>query len=308
MHLRRILYRAAAVLLAACMLPGCGGTQTASAEAAGASASGTVYEIPEFHTSGFDESQAVDCGALQADFSSLSLGYIAVKAENEKPLKLQIACGEEKYNYDISNTGEPAVLPLNMGNGTYEFRLMQNVDGNRYACLWSDSRTVTLEDEFQPFLRPSIMSNYNEESECVKKAAELASGCADDLEAASAVYTYLVKHIKYDKQKAATVQPGYLPDPDETLSSGKGICFDYASLACAMMRSLGIPCKLITGYVDSDVYHAWNCFYIEGQGWITAGIKASANSWQRVDITFAAGGTGTDKLTDDSRYTTRYTY
>ena len=89
---------------------------------------------------------------------------------------------------------------------------------------------------------------------------ELAASCTTDADIAAAVYDYMVKNIQYDTKKAASVQNGYLPSPDETLKTGKGICFDYASLAAAMLRSEGIPCKLITGYVGEETYHAWNSF------------------------------------------------
>lgn len=118
----------------------------------------------------------------------------------------------------------------------------------------------------------------------------------------------MVKNIQYDTEKAATVQNGYLPSPDETLRTGKGICFDYASLAAAMLRSEGIPCKLITGYVGEETYHAWNSFYLESEGWITVEIRAKADEWQRVDITFAAGGMPAGEIQNDSEYTTRFTY
>ena len=58
----------------------------------------------------------------------------------------------------------------------------------------------------------------------MEKARELAAACDTDAEVAAAVYNYLVEHIRYDRQKAASVQSGYLPDPDETLKTGKGIC------------------------------------------------------------------------------------
>ena len=58
----------------------------------------------------------------------------------------------------------------------------------------------------------------------------------------------------------------------------------------------------------SEVYHAWNSFYLKEQGWVTVEIQARPNIWQRVDITFAAAGVDTKSLTDDSLYTTRYTY
>lgn len=199
---------------------------------------------------------------------------------------MQIVCGEDKYNYDLPNDGTATFFPLNMGNGTYTFRLMEQVGDSKYACIGSEDRDVTLKDEFQPYLRPNQMVNYNKSSDCIKKVKELAASCTTDADIAAAVYDYMVKNIQYDTEKAATVQNGYLPSPDETLKTGKGICFDYASLAAAMLRSEGIPCKLITGYVGEETYHAWNSFYVESEGWITVEIRAKADEWQRVDITF----------------------
>ena len=304
MNIRSGLRRAAALLCAmALAFTGCGAKSTGTA---GPAKQGS-FEIPAFQEAAFQEEQAVDCGGLQLDVSGLSQGVVAVRADSKSRMKFQIVCGETKYNYDLPS-GESAVFPLNMGDGSYTFRLMEQISGSKYACVWSDSQWVAMTDEFQPFLRPSRMVSYDRDSKCVEKARELAAACDTDAEVAAAVYDYLVEHIRYDRQKAASVQSGYLPDPDETLKTGKGICFDYAALAAGMLRSVGIPCKLITGYVEKDTYHAWNSFYLKDQGWVTVKIQAKANSWHRVDITFAASGTPADKLTDDSLYTTRYVY
>ena len=40
------------------------------------------------------------------------------------------------------------------------------------------------------------------------------------------VYDYVVSSIAYDYEKAESVTSGYLPDVDETLATGKGICFE----------------------------------------------------------------------------------
>lgn len=297
----RILCFAAAICL---LLSACG--SAAAAETKG-EAPENPYIMPEFRDARFHEEAATDCGALRLDDSGLSQGYVAVLAESDKRMKFQVISGQQTYNYDLPS-GESQVFPLNMGSGSYTFRLMEQIEGTKYACVWSADRQVTLDNEFEPFLRPSQMVAYDEGSRCVSLVRELAASCETDTELASKVYDYLVKHIRYDKEKAATVQSGYLPDPDETLATGKGICFDYAALAAAMLRSAGIPCKLITGYVENDVYHAWNCFYLESQGWVTVQIAASPDTWQRVDITFAASGTPTNALQDDSRYTPRFTY
>lgn len=305
MRRRRALRLAALAMAALMALSGCG---DGPAKAPHKLEEGQQpYKIPPFQDSVFHPESAEDCGAFQLDCSGMAQGYIALLSRSDSPRKFQIERGEERYHYTVPS-GEPVVLPLNLGDGTYTFRLLENVGDNRYAVLWSEEQQVTMNDEFQCFLHPSQMANYGPDSQCVRVARELAASCATDIDVAGAIYDYLVKNIRYDGEKAATVEPGYLPDPDETLTTGKGICFDYASLAAAMMRSLGIPCKLITGFVDGDVYHAWNCFYLQGQGWVTVGIQASPNSWQRVDITFAASGRSTSKLTDDGNYTTRYTY
>lgn len=296
----RIFGLVAAVCL---LLSGCGG----DAAAATGGEVANPYVLPPFRDAAFHEDSAVDCGALRLDDSGLSQGYVAVLAESDKRMKFQVISGQQTYNYDLPS-GESQVFPLNMGSGSYTFRLMEQIEGTKYACVWSADRQVTLDNEFEPFLRPSQMVAYDEGSRCVSLVRELAASCETDTELASKVYDYLVKHIRYDKEKAATVQSGYLPDPDETLAEGKGICFDYAALAAAMLRSAGIPCKLITGYVENNVYHAWNCFYLESQGWVTVKIAAAPDTWQRVDITFAASGTPTEALQDDSRYTARFTY
>lgn len=272
------------------------------------SASGGGYVIPEMRLVVFHADLAVGTDNFKADLSQLAQGVVVVQAYDEKRLKFQIVCGEEKYNYDLPGDGSTVIYPLNMGDGAYTFRLMEQVEGTKYACIWSETRDVVMDDEFQPFLRPNQFVPYDEDSACVQTAHSVAASCATDSDVAAAVYDLLVESIGYDQQKADTIQNGYIPDPDDTLTSGKGICFDYASLAAAMLRSVGIPCKLITGYVNQSTYHAWNSFYLQNEGWVTAEFRLSAHRWQRVDITFAAGGMPASEMMADAEYTVRYVY
>ncbi|MEA4966205.1 MAG: transglutaminase-like domain-containing protein [Oscillospiraceae bacterium] len=303
------------LLFAAVLFSACGQAATASARSETASVpsesvtDAAVYLIPSMALSGFDASAAETDGGVRADLSSLPDGYIAMSVSSDTRLKFQVLRGDEKYNYDLPNDGTPTVYPLNLGSGDYTFRVMKNVTGCKYTELWSRTETVALQSEFAPFLRPSQLIPYDANSACVAKARELAAACQDDVAVVSAVYDWMVEAVSYDRNKAERVQSGYLPNPDATLESGTGICFDYAALAAAMLRSLGIPCKLITGYVDPDeVYHAWNEIYLDHQGWITVEIKAGADTWKRVDITFAASGVSPSETDDDALYTTRYIY
>ena len=93
-------------------------------------------------------------------------------------------------------------------------------------------------------------------------------------------YTYITTHITYDYHKAETVEAGYLPNVDETLKTGTGICFDYAALLTAMLRSQDIPCKLEIGY-SGDIKHAWVDVYIRDKGWVTKAASLTAATTKR---------------------------
>ena len=256
----------------------------------------------------FHEDQAKGNGRCKIDSSEAHLGYVGVAATESSRLKFQVIKGSSTYNYDMPNDGTPVFFPLQSGNGSYTLRVMKNITGTKYSVAYSTSCKVTLEDEFQPFIRPNNYVNYDEYSECVQKAAQLRAESADDLEFVTKVYKLICKTVRYDRQKAKTVQSGYLPVPDETLSTGKGICFDYASLAASMLRSQGIPTKVIFGYVSpKGAYHAWNMFYTEQTGWITVNYEVSGD-WTRMDLTYSANGKHPDFIGDGDNYADVYCY
>ena len=268
-----------------------------------------AWTPPEFLDSAFHLESAYNYGNAWIDMSAVSDGYVAVAAYSDCRLKFQVLKDDMTYTYDIHNDGTPSVLPLQSGDGEYLFRVMENVTESKYAIMCSDTCYVVLQDEFQPFLRPSDYSAYSRDSACVSKAYELAEGASGTLDVVTRIFDYICGNVIYDYVKAATVQSGYLPVPDETLETGIGICFDYASLAAAMLRSQGIPTKVVFGYVSpNDVYHAWNMFYTQETGWITVDYQVSADNWNRLDTTFSANGTDSTYIGDGSNYSDVYYY
>ena len=137
----------------------------------------------------------------------------------------------------------------------------------------------------------------------MNKAAELVSGKKTLLEKVEAIYSYVIDNIAYDYDKAATVESDYLPVLDDVLASGKGICFDYASLMAGMLRSQNIACKLVVGYADG-AYHAWINVWSPDEGWINGSIFFDGVDWKLMDPTFAAGGSEPAGV----RYTSKYIY
>jgi transglutaminase-like putative cysteine protease len=168
-----------------------------------------------------------------------------------------------------------------------------------------------LTDEYAPYLRANQYVNYQADSEVVKKAAELVKDKPKSLDKIAAVYQYTVTTLTYDKEKAKTVQSGYLPDVDQVLAEQKGICFDYAAVMTAMLRSQGIPTRLVVGYAG-DVYHAWINTFIPQTGWIEGVIYFDGETWKMMDPTFASSAKQSKQIMEyignGSNYTAKYLY
>ena len=202
------------------------------------------------------------------DYSNISDGYVMVNftGATSKRLKVQIAGPSTTYTYDLK-AGQWATFPLSDGNGSYKTTVLENTTASKYAVVLSESFQVKLSDEFAPFIRPNQYVDYGVAKQTVQKAAELAGGVNDPLQKVEKIYDYVVANLTYDKAKASSVQSGYLPVLDSVLASKKGICFDYAALMTGMLRSQGVPCKLVVGYAGT-VYHAWINVWTEETGWI----------------------------------------
>ncbi|MBQ1195623.1 MAG: transglutaminase domain-containing protein [Clostridia bacterium] len=238
------------------------------------------------------------------DYSHIDDGYIMVNftGTTSARLKVQVTGPTTTYTYNIS-AQEWVVFPLSDGNGDYRLKVLKNVVDTRYSTVLSLSFTVSLKDEFAPFLRPNQYVNYENAINSMNKAAELVSGKKSLLEKVEAIYSYVIKNISYDYDKAATVESDYLPVLDDVLASGKGICFDYASLMTGMLRSQNIACKLVVGYADG-AYHAWINVWSPDEGWINGSIFFDGVDWKLMDPTFAAGGSEPSGV----KYTSKYIY
>ena len=94
------------------------------------------------------------------------------------------------------------------------------------------------------------------------------------------------------------------------VDTGKGICFDYAALMSAMLRSQRIPTKLEVGY-SGDVYHAWISCYVDEIGWVDNIIEFDGKNWSIMDPTLAANNSASDVkkyVGNGKNYVTKYTY
>ena len=222
------------------------------------------------------------------DYSNVSHGYVMANYFGDCPkVKLRVT-GEDGivYTYDLHNKGYET-FPLSSGDGTYDVTIYENISGTNYATCLHAQLQVQLEDEFTPFLYPNQYVNFNSDSKTVAKGAELASNAENDLDVVTNIYNYIISSITYDYEKAADPPTGYTTDIDEILTSGTGICLDYAAVMASMLRSQRSPTRLEVGYAQ-DAYHAWISVYIDEIGWLNGIIEFDGTNWTLVDPTFGA--------------------
>lgn len=252
------------------------------------------------------------------DISNLDQGYLSVKYTGGKKVRIKVQivkkdAGSVTYTYDLNNEGREEVFPLTEGDGTYTVKVFENTKGTKYAQAFTCTAKLKLESEFSPYLYANQYVNFKDDSQAVLTAAELVknAGNKTDLEKVSTIYNYVVSNLSYDYELAKTVKSGYLPNVDKVLESKKGICFDYAALMAAMLRSQGIPCKLVIGYAGS-VYHAWINVYIESEGWVDKLIYFDGQDWSLMDPTYISSSKNSESVREyvknDTNYTQKYAY
>jgi len=255
------------------------------------------------------------------DYSNCQDGYVIIKYKEstKKVLKVQtVANGNESrtYTYTIKPK-KKEIIPLTEGNGSYKISVYLNISGNEYLTVLSETVDVHISDEFAPYIRPNQYVDYKKNTKVVKKAASLTKKSKNDLAKVRKIYNYVVKNYKYDKNLARTVKSGYLPNLNKIYKKKKGICFDYAAVMTAMLRSQGVPTKLIIGYAGNE-YHAWINVYSKKKGWITGAIYINCNTkngkikWKLMDPTFASTSNSSKavmkKIESGKMYKAKYSY
>jgi transglutaminase-like putative cysteine protease len=119
-------------------------------------------------------------------------------------------------------------------------------------------------------------------------ASSLTAGSATRLEAVDAVEQYLRTHEAYTLDSPVPAVGEDAVD-DFVFVSHLGFCEQFATAAVVMLRSVGIPSRLVTGYAFGDTetspgkrvfrqedLHAWVQVWFPGVGWVDSDPTAGA--------------------------------
>ncbi len=94
-------------------------------------------------------------------------------------------------------------------------------------------------------------------------------------EAALALTRRIYQEFSYDSEATTILTPLH-----DVMRIRAGVCQDFSHIFLAALRSLGLPCRYVSGYIETypppgqprlqgaDASHAWVSIYIPGHGWL----------------------------------------
>lgn len=118
----------------------------------------------------------------------------------------------------------------------------------------------------------------SDNSQIQARARELVKGVKTEFDAVQRILTWVVDHMRY-------VTPPKQYDAMYSFNSGKGNCQNYSHLSAALMRSVGIPVRIVNGVTLKQPYtmktdkgeftfkmgqgrHSWIEVYFSDLGWV----------------------------------------
>ena len=202
---------------------------------------------------------------------NLSRGIISIKYNSPntaKKAKVLIQFGEQKYQYNIKSSSAYVNFPLQLGNGSYQVGVYEQIEGTKYSQVAATTVALSMDDSSKVFLTSIQLVDWGEKMNTVTLAKELTKNKKTDSEKVEVCYQYMVQQFSYDFVKMKSLEYDYIPVIDDVLKKKLGICYDYSAVFASMLRSQGIKCKLIMGYTTNvKEYHAWNEVYVNDK-WV----------------------------------------
>ena len=184
--------------------------------------------------------------------------------------------GNQSYNFEIQKphteliiTAESEIeinsydheLNLDFGGlyGEINDYLHNNLNDEIVAAreFLLDSPMIKCSEELANYARPSFDKNKS------------LKACVKDLT------TRIFNDFSYDPSFSTVSTP-----LDEVLTHKRGVCQDFAHLQVGCLRSMGIPAKYVSGYIETlpkpgekklvgaDATHAWIAYFSPEEGWV----------------------------------------
>ncbi len=147
------------------------------------------------------------------------------------------------------------------------------------ASLWGRPPACRFPEPLAPWTKSSEFTFDSPLIKTVPMYADYAGSCFPAgrplIEGAMDLTGRIYRDFQFDPEATTISTP-----VDEVFKNRRGVCQDFAHLEIACLRSLGIPARYVSGYIETtpppgkprlagaDASHAWISVYCEGAGWV----------------------------------------
>lgn len=218
-----------------------------------------------------------------------SLRYFEVPAVERSEPPLQVTGSPLSYQVMLNPTQQNWLYGLRYARSPrrgvmqlHDFRMFSPVEvENDFLYKVNSWPETALEQQLSDWRRRTeTRLPMGDNPRTVALARELRAASASDQEFVSNVLNYFRNNdFRY------TLQPPLLPDRNAmdqfVLGTQRGFCEHFAYAFAVMMRAVGIPARIVAGYLGGETNpvnrtvivhqfdaHAWNEVWLAGQGWV----------------------------------------
>lgn len=204
------------------------------------------------------------------DLSDIDKGIVKVSYSDIKnEYRILIEKDKVRLVYPFIANGKFETFPLQLGNGEYSVSLMKRIEGTKYVYIFKEKINLDLKDKNLVYLNSIQNISWSDKDKPILDATKLLTDFKTDSAKLKIIHNFIVNSIVYDYAKVSTLETTYVPNINYVYDKKKGICYDYSSLLAAILRSHGVPTKLVKGYSENvDGYHAWNEVFINNKWYI----------------------------------------
>ena len=169
---------------------------------------------------------------------------LVITAESE----VQITDKNKELNLDLGVSYDEALEYLSKANK------QETVEAREFLL---NSPMIECSEALADYARPSFAKERS------------LKACVSELT------TRIFREFSYDPQFSTVATP-----LTEVLKHKRGVCQDFAHLQVGCLRSMGIPAKYVSGYIETlpkpgeqklvgaDATHAWIAYFCPEEGWI----------------------------------------
>lgn len=212
-----------------------------------------------------------------------------LRAPGKKTLEEKILLEPLDTEYIFASPGAYSVKgPFKnlWSDGTGALRLPSPPYSRIEYTAWSDGSPLADDEPGPRYIDISYLNSSAEGGRVRELAASVVRDGKDDLEKARAMERYLKTVYRYTLNPATNG-----PDPlaDFLFHSKEGYCEHYATAMAVMLRAVGIPSRIVTGFTQGEWSGLGGYFIVrqsDAHSWVEAYINGA---WVTLDPTPSAG-------------------